>query len=61
MRNAISIGGDSDTIGCITGAIAEPLYSIPRAMHDRAMRMLPRKFRSIIEEFEERYGNRVNE
>ena len=29
VRNAISIGGDSDTIGCITGGIAEALYRLP--------------------------------
>ncbi|MFC2631291.1 MAG: ADP-ribosylglycohydrolase family protein, partial [Porphyromonas pasteri] len=27
IRNAISIGGDSDTIGCIAGGIAEALYA----------------------------------
>jgi ADP-ribosylglycohydrolase len=26
IRNAISLGGDSDTIACIAGAIAEPFY-----------------------------------
>ncbi len=29
IRNAISIGGDSDTIACITGGIAEAFYGIP--------------------------------
>lgn len=26
IRNAISLGGDSDTLGCITGAVAEAYY-----------------------------------
>ena len=30
IRNAISIGGDSDTIGAITGAIAAAFYGIPQ-------------------------------
>ena len=29
IRNAISIGGDSDTIAAITGGIAEAYYGIP--------------------------------
>ena len=30
IRNAISIGGDSDTIGAITGGIAEVYYGVPK-------------------------------
>ena len=29
VRNAISLGGDSDTLACITGSIAEALYGPP--------------------------------
>ena len=29
IRNAISIGGDSDTVGAITGGVAEDLFGIP--------------------------------
>ena len=29
IRNAISIGGDSDTIACIVGSISEAYYGIP--------------------------------
>lgn len=36
VRNAISIGGDSDTIGCITGGIAEALYGIPSEIKEQA-------------------------
>lgn len=35
IRNAISIGGDSDTIGAMTGAIAEAYYGIPQALTDK--------------------------
>lgn len=37
VRNAVSIGGDSDTIGCIAGAIAEALFGVPQWMQDVAM------------------------
>lgn len=32
IRNAISIGGDSDTLAAITGAIAEAFYGVPDEM-----------------------------
>lgn len=56
VRNAISIGGDSDTIGCITGSIAEALYGIPREISDKAMEYLPTGMRSVIKRFEAKYG-----
>ncbi len=35
IRNAVSIGGDSDTIAAITGGIAEAYYGIPQQMKDK--------------------------
>lgn len=40
IRNAISIGGDSDTLGAITGSIAEAFYGIPNEMIEAANRYL---------------------
>ncbi|MBQ8828881.1 MAG: ADP-ribosylglycohydrolase family protein, partial [Burkholderiaceae bacterium] len=40
IRNAISIGGDSDTLGAITGSIAEAFYGIPEEMIKAANRYL---------------------
>lgn len=40
IRNAISIGGDSDTLGAITGSIAEAFYGIPEEMIEVANRYL---------------------
>lgn len=56
VRNAISIGGDSDTIGCITGGIAEALYGIPRHIYEKGLRYLPEEFVRIVKDFEGRYG-----
>lgn len=56
VRNAISIGGDSDTIGCITGSIAEALYGIPDDMRKYGINSLPSALRTIVERFENRYG-----
>ena len=36
VRNAISLGGDSDTLGAITGSIAEALHGIPREIREFA-------------------------
>jgi ADP-ribosylglycohydrolase len=41
IRNAISLGGDSDTLACITGGIAEALYgSVPREIHKKVKELL---------------------
>jgi ADP-ribosylglycohydrolase len=56
IRNAISIGGDSDTIGCITGAIAEAFFGIPQSIRDKALPYLPTDFIATITAFEARYG-----
>lgn len=36
IRNAVSIGGDSDTIAAITGSIAEAFYGVPKWMEREA-------------------------
>jgi ADP-ribosylglycohydrolase len=58
IRNAISIGGDSDTIGCITGSIAEAFYGIPDAIGKIALGYLPEEFITTITEFENKYGKK---
>jgi len=32
IRNAVSLGGDTDTLGAITGSIAEAYFGIPEAL-----------------------------
>ena len=56
VRNAISIGGDSDTIGCITGGITEALYGIPDDIRQKGMSYLPQDLKKVVEEFEKKYG-----
>jgi ADP-ribosylglycohydrolase len=58
VRNAISIGGDSDTIGCITGSIAEALYGIPNDIRQKGLSYLPNEFKKVIDEFEDKFGNK---
>ena len=42
IRNAISMGGDSDTIGAITGSIAEAFYGVPTELKNKADKILER-------------------
>lgn len=51
IRNAMIVGGDSDTIGAITGGIAEAMYDIPEYMKDIAMSYLPDEMKNVIERF----------
>ncbi len=54
VRNAISIGGDSDTIACITGGIAEAYYKdIPAYIANRVKELLPWDMKGILENFYE--------
>lgn len=51
IRNAISIGGDSDTIAAITGSIAESLYGIPELIKKQALAYLPDEMKNIYYQF----------
>lgn len=59
IRNAISIGGDSDTIGCITGSIAEAYYGIPEDIYEKGLSYLTPHFKNVVKEFEDRYERKI--
>lgn len=52
IRTAISLGGDSDTIAAITGAIAEAYYGIPEAIRNKALAYLDDELKGIFKEWE---------
>jgi ADP-ribosylglycohydrolase len=57
IRNAVSLGGDTDTLTCITGGIAEAFYGgVPKDIADKALSYLPPLMREVVEEFRERYN-----
>ncbi len=56
IRNAISIGGDSDTLAAITGGIAEAYYGIPASIRKHALTFLDARQLSILNAFESKYG-----
>ncbi len=56
LRKAISIGGDSDTIACMAGGIAQAYYKyIPEEIYNRAVMYLDSGLRKIASEFEEMF------
>jgi len=56
VRKAVSLGGDSDTLACIAGGIAEAYYkSIPSTIIAEVKRLLPGILWEILEKFEKEY------
>lgn len=53
VRNAVSLGGDSDTMACIAGSIAEAYYRhIPPEIVTAARKALPAELLKIVDEFD---------
>lgn len=57
IRNAISIGGDSDTVGAIAGGVAEALFGIPEDVAGDAWRRLPDDMRTMLTDLYARAGS----
>lgn len=56
IRNAVSLGGDSDTLACMAGGIAEAFYGgVPPDIVSRIRSLLPPEFLTIVDEFYERF------
>ena len=57
IRLAVSLGGDSDTLACITGGLAEAYYKeIPEENVKEMWSRLPETFREILRKMKERFG-----
>ena len=56
VRNAISLGGDSDTLACIAGGIAEAFYGgVPEEIRTPALAILSADLREVVQEFYRRF------
>ncbi|WP_434684094.1 ADP-ribosylglycohydrolase family protein [Pseudanabaena minima] len=56
IRNAVSLGGDSDTIACITGSIAEAFYGgVPHVIVQPVWKKLDLRIRQTVTEFRKVY------
>jgi ADP-ribosylglycohydrolase len=56
LRNAISLGGDADTLAAIAGPIAEARFGIPEPIARETWRRLPGEMRAAIEALYRRAG-----
>lgn len=56
IRNAVSLGGDSDTLAAITGSIAEAFYGVPNDISTKALTYLSDELNGI----EERFSTKTN-
>ena len=55
IRRAVSLGGDSDTLACITGGVAEAFYGgVPEEIYKTVVGKLPGPFKEILREMGER-------
>ena len=52
IRNAVSLGGDTDTIGAIAGSMAEAMYGVPEDLKARCLIRLPEDMRETVERLE---------
>lgn len=63
VRNAISIGGDSDTIAAITGSIAEAYYGVPSNLKNKALSFfddyLDKDLLEIMHNYEKKYPTKT--
>jgi ADP-ribosylglycohydrolase len=57
IRNAISLGGDADTLACITGGVAEAYYGgTPQYLARPVMAMLDKQLVTVVGQFRDRFG-----
>ena len=51
IKNAISLGGDTDTLGAITGSIAEAYYGIPEWLMTECRKRINKDMRVVLDDF----------
>lgn len=52
IRQAVTYGGDSDTVGAIVGSLAEARFGVPDELRQKALSYLPSDLLSVVNEFE---------
>ncbi len=55
IRKAVTYGGDSDTLGAITGSLAEAVFPIDEKIKQKALDFLPQDMREVVNKFSEKY------
>lgn len=57
IRNAVSLGGDTDTLGAITGSIAEAYYGIPEWLMTEYRKRINKDMRVVLDDFNDALSN----
>lgn len=52
VRNAVSLGGDTDTLAAIAGAMAEAFYGIPEDIREEGKGFVPEDMQAVLERFD---------
>ena len=55
IKNAVSVGGDSDTLACITGGISEAFYGVPDQIRKKAESYIDEEMLSVSLAFQKRF------
>ena len=58
IRNAVSLGGDTDTIAAIAGAMAEGMYEIPEDLRKKCISLIPDEMKEVADEFDKTRNDR---
>ena len=59
VRNAVSIGGDSDTIAAIAGSVAETYWGVPKDLAAKAESYLEPEMIQVLKKFQLRYAGNI--
>lgn len=55
VRNAVSLGGDADTMACIAGGIAHAYWGVPSEIEIQTLDMLDAHLLRVVEQFNDRF------
>jgi len=56
VRTVIGLGGDTDTLACIAGGVAEAIHGVPNAIAGQARNYLTDDLREVLDRFDHRAG-----
>ncbi len=56
IRTAVSLGGDSDTLTCIAGGMAQALYGVPEELKEKCRSIITDEMRDVIDRFSIKAG-----
>ena len=54
IRTAVSLGGDCDTLTCITGSMAEAFYGVPEELKEECRKRIRPEMVEVLDRFEEK-------